>query len=183
MTTVKTARRWATAIVAAALVLGTAACAQEDTPATPTPTVSITDPWVKAADSGMTAAFGTLVNNTDTEIAVVSAASPASPMELHEVVMEDGVMTMRPKDGGFVIPANGTHTLEPGGDHLMLLDIASPVAAGDEVEFTLTLSDGSTMTFTAVARPFAGGNETYDPGNGMDMGGDMQPSPSASSHN
>jgi hypothetical protein len=173
MTTVKPVGRWAAAALAAALALGVTACAGQETPATSTPALSVNDPWVKAADSGMTAAFGTLVNNTDAEIVVVSAASPVSPVELHEVVMVDGVMTMQAKEGGFVIPANGSLSLEPGGDHLMLVDLASPVRPGDVVEFTLTLSDGSTVTFTAMARPFAGGNETYDPGHGMDMDSDM----------
>jgi len=175
-------RRWVAAALAAVVALGATACAQAETPEASTPVLSVNDPWVKAADSGMTAAFGTLVNNTDAEIVVVSAASPVSPVELHEVVMVGGVMTMQPKESGFVVPANGSHTLEPGGDHLMLVDLAAPVRPGDEVEFTLTLSDGSTVTFTAMARPFAGANETYDPGHGMDMDGDThaEASPSAS---
>lgn len=182
MTTVKPAGRLLAAALAAAVALSATACAESETQETSTPALSVNDPWVKAADSGMTAAFGTLVNNTDAEIVVVGATSPVSPVELHEVVMVDGVMTMRAKEGGFVIPANGSHSLEPGGDHLMLVDLASPVRAGDVVEFTLTFNDGSTVTFTAMARPFAGGNETYDPGSGMDMDGDMhtEPSPSAS---
>lgn len=49
--------------------------------------VSIVDAWVKSAESGMSAAFGQLVNDSDTDLLVVSATSPASPMiELHETV-------------------------------------------------------------------------------------------------
>lgn len=131
----------------------------ETAPAAP---LSMTDPWVKSADKGMTAAFGTLVNNTDKEVTVVSATSPAAAeVELHEMAESDGKMVMREKEGGLVIPPHGSHRLEPGGDHLMLMGIKDKVRPGDEVGFTLTLADGGTVTFTAVAKAFAGANEEY----------------------
>jgi copper(I)-binding protein len=48
------------------------------------------------------------------------------------------------------------------------MDRSAPVKAGAMVAFTLTLKDGTAVDFSAVAKPFAGGNESYDPG--MDMG-------------
>jgi periplasmic copper chaperone A len=130
----------------------------------------VRDPWVKAADEGMTAAFGVLVNDTAADITITSVTTEISPVELHEMAMADGAMVMREKDGGIVVPAGGSHTLEPGGDHIMLMDIAQPVQPGDEITFTLTFADGSTSQFTAVAKPFAGAEESYDPGTGMDHG-------------
>ncbi|GAA0252321.1 copper chaperone PCu(A)C [Cryptosporangium japonicum] len=137
--------------------------------AAPAAAITITDPWIKAADQGMTAAFGTLVNTTDEPLTIVGASSDVSAMELHEMTMKDGAMIMRPKEGGFVLPAKGTHELSPGGDHLMFMDLTSPVRAGDEVAFTLTLADGSTVPFTAVAKPYSGAEESYAPDGGMDM--------------
>ncbi|WP_347587931.1 copper chaperone PCu(A)C [Acrocarpospora sp. B8E8] len=138
------------------------------TPA-PAPTLSIVDPWVKTTKEGMTAAFGTLVNDTDADVVVVSGASPLSPkIELHEVVDNDGKMIMRPKEGGFTIPARSSHQLQPGGDHIMLMGVTEEVKPGAQIEFTLTLKDGGTVTFTAVGKDFAGGKEDYQPG--MDMG-------------
>ncbi|GAA0975877.1 copper chaperone PCu(A)C [Acrocarpospora macrocephala] len=138
------------------------------TPA-PAPTLTIVDPWVKTTKEGMTAAFGTLVNDTDADVVVVSGASPLSPkIELHEVVDDDGKMIMRPKEGGFTIPARGSHQLQPGGDHIMLMGVTEEVKPGAQIEFTLTLKDGGTVTFTAVGKDFAGGKEDYQPG--MDMG-------------
>ncbi|MFI5953023.1 copper chaperone PCu(A)C [Cryptosporangium sp. NPDC051539] len=142
----------------------------------PATAVSITDPWIKAADTGMTAAFGTLVNNTDKPLTIVSASSDVSAMELHEMVMKDGKMIMRPKEGGFELPAQGAHELSPGGDHLMLMDVTKPVKPGDEIAITLKLSDGTTIGFTAVGKPFTGAEESYAPDAGMDM---SSPHPSA----
>lgn len=133
------------------------------TPATPTTGLTVEDPWVKAADEGMTAVFGTLVNDGEADVTVVSAASTVSLVEIHEMAMSDGQMVMRRKEGGLTVPAGTRHTLEPGGDHLMLMDLSRPVPPGDEVTVTLHLADGGTVTFTAIAKPFAGAEETYHP--------------------
>jgi periplasmic copper chaperone A len=165
------------------VTLGLAGCggdsAAEGTPSpAPSPATALTirDPWVKAAPAGtMTAAFGVLVNDTSADITVAAAESPASPMELHEMTMKDGKMVMQPKQGGFVIKANGTHELSPGGDHLMLMNPARAIEAGDEISFTLKLGDGTTVPFTAIAKPYAGAGESYDPGMSMAPMGSAAP--------
>ncbi|MGI5157253.1 copper chaperone PCu(A)C [Microbispora sp. CA-102843] len=141
-----------------------AAQAPASATATAAAPLSISDPWVKTARSGMSAAFATLVNTTGEAVTVVAASTPVSPsVELHEVVGDGGTTTMRRKQGGFVIPAGGRHVLQPGGDHIMLMDVRTAVEPGAEVPFTLTLKDGRTVSFTAVAKDFAGANESYAP--------------------
>ena len=132
----------------------------------------MTDPWVKAAKEGMTAAFGTLVNNGPADAVVASASSDiASAMELHETVEnDDGTMAMQPKEGGFTIPAGGEHELQPGGDHLMIMDLERALRPGEIVTVTLTLEDGSTLDVGATVKNFTGADEKYQ-GEGMDMGG------------
>lgn len=150
--------------------------------------ITVTDPWIKAVDSGMTAVFGTLVNGSDADVQFVSAVTSASPrMELHEMAKNDaGEMVMRPKEGGFMVAAGGSHELKPGADHLMIMDISTPVKPGDEVTVTLTADDGSEFTFLAPARTYTGGNETYESGEmGMESpaaegGMDATPMPAAS---
>jgi periplasmic copper chaperone A len=166
------------ALLAVALVAltgcATAATEPASSPQPAAETVSITDAWVKSADSGMSAAFGELTNDGDTDVTVTAASTPASSaLELHETVEnESGAMVMRQIEGGFVIPAHGSLTLEPGGNHIMLMDLVAPLAAGDEATFTLTFSDGSTYEFTAPAKDYAGANETYE--GDMDMDMDME---------
>jgi copper(I)-binding protein len=133
----------------------------------PSPTassgISVTDPWVKSADGEMTAVFGTFTALGSTPVTIVSAQTSASPRtELHEVVMSDGAMKMRPKQGGFVVEPGTPHTLAPGGDHIMIMDLASPIRAGDQVEVTLNLADGTTTSFTALAKDTTGGEENYE---------------------
>ena len=137
--------------------------------------ITITDPWVKAVDEGMTAAFGEITNDTDEALVLVSASTAASPMiELHETVADDaGTAMMQEKDGGFTIEPGDTLTLEPGGIHIMLMGVEDPIAAGDEVDFTLTFEDGSTVDFTATAKEFSGANEEYAGDGEMGEMGDM----------
>ncbi|MCZ7421256.1 copper chaperone PCu(A)C [Verrucosispora sp. WMMA2121] len=174
------ALRPAVLFTGAALIVSLAACASSgESSTTPTPSATastveagalgVRDPWVKAADEGMTAAFATLVNDSDTDVTITGAASEVSPMELHEMAMADGKMVMRAKQDGVVIKAKSEYKLEPGGDHLMLMDLAKPVRAGDELTFTLTFADGRTQTFRAVAKPFTGAQESYAPGHGEPM--------------
>lgn len=156
----------AVAVGVAALLTGCAtAAAPEPTGSAPaSPAITLTDPWVKAADSGMSAAFGVLTNDSDDDVTVVAAHSPASArLELHETTAgADGTMAMREIDGGFTIPAGEDLTLEPGGNHLMFMDLTAPLHPGDDVSFTLTFADGSEQTFTAPVKDFAGANESYE---------------------
>lgn len=135
--------------------------------------LTIDDQWVKAAKSGMTAGFGVISNPTDKPITIIGARSPryAGLIQLHEVAMNDGSMQMMEKDGGITIPAGGSVTLEPGGDHLMFMRIKQPIDAGEMVPVLLITSDGGKLRFKAMGKVFAGANEDYDDmGNGgMDM--------------
>ncbi|KAA8889156.1 copper chaperone PCu(A)C [Nocardia colli] len=154
------------AAAALALPLLLVACSSNDKAETrAADSVTIKDQWVKAADGDMSAAFGELNNSSDKARTVVSATSPASGrVELHEVVADaGGTKTMRPKAGGFVIPAHGKAELRPGGDHIMFMGLTGPLRTGTETPVTLTFDDGSTTTFTAQVRDFSGNQENYAP--------------------
>jgi copper(I)-binding protein len=127
--------------------------------------LTIADGWAKAADSGMSAAFGMLKNPTQKPIRVVGATSSyAKVVQLHEVVDKDGSMVMQQKAGGFVIPAGGMLELKPGGNHLMFMGITKPITAGTMVPITLITADGGLMKTKVLAKVFMGANESYDGG-------------------
>lgn len=153
---------------ATALALTLAACSGAADATDPTPraaggSVTVENAWVKAADADMSAVFGELENTGDSDVTVVSVTSPASTtLQLHETVTDgSGATTMQEKEGGFTIAPGSTLTLEPGGNHIMLMDLVEPIQAGDEVAFTLTFSDDSTLEFTAPAKDYSGANENY----------------------
>lgn len=149
------------ALLGCALV--TASCAGSSEPATEAASLEVHDAWAKAAESGMTAAFAHLHNTSDRELHIVSATTPAAQrVELHEVVPgAAGAMTMQPKEGGFVVAPHGDLELQPGADHLMLMDLTSPLAVGSDVQIVATFADGSTVPITAQVRDFPGADEQY----------------------
>lgn len=164
------------AVSAAALTgCGSSSPATETSPAADdAAALSMSGAWAKAAEAGgMTGAFGTLENSGEEDLTVVAASSSsASTVELHEVAMDDdGAMVMREIEGGFVVPAGSEYLLEPGASHLMLMGLTDGLLAGDTVTITLELADGSTLDVDAVAKDFAGGNESYGTGEGHNAEG------------
>ncbi|MDZ7630284.1 MAG: copper chaperone PCu(A)C [Gemmatimonadaceae bacterium] len=137
-----------TTIAAAALVAtGTSLQAQ-------TATVTAKDPWVREAPAGRkaTAIFLTALNTGGTARTIVSGSTDVSDtLELHEMKRDNGMMRMSPV-ASIAIPANGQAELRPGGLHLMLFGLKKPLAAGDSVRVSLTLDNGSRVTFTAPVR-------------------------------
>jgi copper(I)-binding protein len=51
-----------------------------------------------------------------------------------------------------VVPAAQVLALEPGGQHLMLIDLKQPLAAGATLTLTLSFADGSARTVLAAVR-------------------------------
>lgn len=165
----RAARRLGAATALSVLAVFATACSDAEpapAPAAAGDRITMSDQWIKAADSGMSAAFGNLKNTGDAPVTLVAATSPASDrVEIHEVVPDStGAKTMRPKEGGITIPAHGEVTLKPGAEHLMFMDLKQPLRTGSETSLTLTFADGSSTVVTAQVRDFAGGKENYAPG-------------------
>jgi copper(I)-binding protein len=115
--------------------------------------VTVTEAWVRGtvATQKATGAFMKIRSTEDAKL--VGAASPsASIVEVHEMAMKDNVMTMRAVDE-LPLPAGKTVELKPGGYHVMLIDLAKPLAAGDKVPVTLTIAgkDGKKSTLEVKA--------------------------------
>ncbi len=100
----------------------------------------ITQPWSRATPSGAKVAGGylTIENKGTTPDRLVSGTGDiAGKVEIHEMAMNNGVMTMRPLDKGLVIEPGKTMKLAPGGYHVMLMDLKGPLKQGDKVPLTL----------------------------------------------
>lgn len=115
--------------------------------------VTVTEAWVRGtvAAQKATGAFMKIRSTEDAKL--VGAASPsAGVVEVHEMAMKDNVMSMRAVDE-LPLPAGKTVELRPGGYHVMLIDLAKPLAAGDKVPVTLTIlgKDGKKSTLEVKA--------------------------------
>ena len=117
--------------------------------------------------------YMTIANGGAAEDRLVAVATPAAGRtEIHEMAMDGDVMRMRPLDDGLPIPAGGTVTLEPGGAHVMFMELAGPLAEGDEIDVTLTFEGAGevTVTMPVVARGAAGHGSEHGSGHGSGHG-------------
>ena len=103
--------------------------------------------------SQTSAAFMTLKNSGAENHAVVAARSPAAAIvELHTHVMgDDGMHRMREVEK-VEVPAGGEAVLQPGGLHVMLINLTAPLKAGQQVELTLVYADDSEETVMAEVK-------------------------------
>ena len=135
------------------------ACGSDEADSDAGDSVTIEDPWSREPVEGQTtsAVYGIMTNDGGETVRAVAASTPVTDnVELHEVVENDeGQMSMRERDGGYEISAGESITLEPGGFHIMLLDI-DPAEYPDEVDVTVEFEDGSTLDFTAEVREVEG---------------------------
>jgi copper(I)-binding protein len=119
-------------------------------------TVSLYNGWARASVPGApnSAAYGLLVNLTDEADTLVSASSDAAEMvELHEMSMTaDGVMQMRPVEGGFPVAVRGFVALEPGGYHIMLLNLTRTLEPGSMVDLTLVFERAGEVQISVPVR-------------------------------
>jgi periplasmic copper chaperone A len=72
--------------------------------------------------------------------------------QLHETTMTDGSMSMSEVDGGITIPAGEGVTLEPGGLHVMCMNVTEPLEVGDTVDLELEFAEAGTVAVTAEIR-------------------------------
>lgn len=91
-----------------------------------------------------TAAYLTLINDGSDAIALVAATTPAAGhAEIHGHRVVDGAMRME-RVARVEVPARGQLVLQPGGYHLMLIDLKRPLQAGETVEIVLRDEKGGT---------------------------------------
>ena len=118
--------------------------------------VTASNAWVRGTVPAQktTAAYVSL-HSTEGARVVEVRTNAAARAEIHSSEMRDGVMAMHSM-GDFALPAGKTVELKPGGYHIMLLDLAKPLAAGDKVKLTLVVEEGkrrSNVDVVAEVRP------------------------------
>ena len=130
-----TLRTLAYAVFFAAL-LAVPACAEEVNAGD----LVITQAWSRATPGGakIAGAYLTIENRGSTADRLIGGSgNVAARVEVHEMAMKNGVMTMRALDKGLAIEPGKTVKLAPGGYHLMLFDLKNPLKQGDKVPLTL----------------------------------------------
>ena len=142
---------------ALALTFSLAACGSDDDSGSEASSdgVTVTEAWVREPASGqmVSAAYGTIENGSGEDITLVGASVPIQGMiEIHETTMDDdGSMSMSEKEGGFLIADGETFVLEPGGPHVMMMEI-EPAEITGTIDVTFIFDNGSEVVAAAEVR-------------------------------
>ncbi|MDX2259756.1 MAG: copper chaperone PCu(A)C [Hyphomicrobiaceae bacterium] len=121
--------------------------------------IVIEDPWTRATPAGAKVAAGFMaIRNTGSEPdrLVGGTLASAARVEVHEMIVVDGIMKMSELDKGIEIKPGETVTLKPGGLHIMFLDLSAPVEKGPLVG-SLTFEKAGSVEIEYDVSPIGGG--------------------------
>jgi copper(I)-binding protein len=111
--------------------------------------VAVSAAWARSSPAGVAtgAAYVTLESTVDDElIGAEVPADVAAAVEIHETVVDTGAeMTMR-RVSSVDLPSDEAVVFEPGGLHMMLIDLAGPLESGSTFVLTLTFATAEPQT-------------------------------------
>jgi periplasmic copper chaperone A len=111
----------------------------------------ISQAWSRATPGGAKTGGGflTIENKGSAPDRLVAVSGDfAGKIEVHEMAVKNGVMTMRPLENGLTIEPGKTVALAPGGYHLMMLDLKAPLKQGDKLPVTLQFEKAGAVAVT-----------------------------------
>jgi copper(I)-binding protein len=125
--------------------------------------VIITEPWIRSAVQGQKATGAFMKIASKDGVKLIGVSSPVAGIsEIHEMKMEKDVMKMAAIPS-LSVPAGGAVELKPGGYHLMLMDLKSPLEAQSKVPLTLIFESAngvkSKMDVQALVKVMGASNE------------------------
>ena len=92
--------------------------------------IHVAQPWVRATPKGASsgAAYLTVTNSGSApDVLTCAGTDAAAQCQIHSMSMENGVIKMRPVEGGLEIKPGETVTLKPGSDHMMFVNLKHPL--------------------------------------------------------
>jgi copper(I)-binding protein len=131
----------------------------------------ITQAWARATPGGASVGGGylTIENKGSAADRLIGGSTDAAgKLEVHEMAMNNGVMTMRPLDNGLTIDPGKTVKLAPGGYHLMMSDLKGPLKQGDKLPVTLEFEKAGKVKLLLDVEG-VGAQGPSGTGGGMDM--------------
>ncbi|KPL67620.1 hypothetical protein SZ64_05535 [Erythrobacter sp. SG61-1L] len=98
------------------------------------------------------AVYFDLSNKGESDISIVGVyVDGADSAMMHQTMKTDGMNSM--KDMSEVpVPKGGSVKFEPGGNHIMAMDLSDTLTPGTSTDVTLTFANGDKASFTAAVR-------------------------------
>jgi periplasmic copper chaperone A len=136
--------------------------------------IEIGTPWARATPKGASVggAYMTITNRGAEADRLIGVSSPvANQIEVHQMAMDKGVMSMRPVPGGLEIKPGQTVVLNPESFHLMLIGLKQPLAQGAQVKATLEFAKAGKLDIEYVVESMGAQGPSGAAPAGMDHGG------------
>ena len=133
----------------------------------------ITQAWARATPKGAKIGGGYLtIENMGTapDRLIGGSADIAGSVQVHEMSMDGGVMKMHPLDKGLAIEPGKTVKLAPGGYHLMMMDLKSPLKKGDKLPITLEFEKAGKVQVSLDVEGVGAQGPTASPSSGSKKG-------------
>jgi len=114
--------------------------------------ITVVSPWARATPGGakVGGAYLELKAAAGKGDRLIAAKSPAAgSVEIHSHVMEGGVARMRRVDA-IEIAGGKSVMLQPGGYHIMLIDLKQPLKQGDRLKLTLVFETAGEIEVEAT---------------------------------
>jgi hypothetical protein len=102
--------------------------------------IVVSEAWARPTIGSSTQGviYLTITNKGSASDTLTTASTPAAgKVEFHAMDMSGGMMKMRAMPS-VAIAAGESIEFSPGGNHIMLEDVTSPLKTGDTIELTLT---------------------------------------------
>ena len=122
------------------------------------------EPWARAALQGENSVVYMIVHNhTNTDDVLLGASTDvAQAVEIHETVMsDDGVMRMIPQ-ASIPLAAGDELEFEPGGLHIMLVNVNRDLNMGDQIILTLHFENYADITLNVPVSDAAHMDDSHD---------------------
>ena len=110
--------------------------------------IVVENPRTRETPKGATIGDGYLSvknNGTAADRLVRGSVSVAKGLEIHTTTIDDGVAKMRQVTDGVEIKSGETVNFEPGSSHIMFVNLAQPLHAGETVRGTFTFEHAGTI--------------------------------------
>jgi hypothetical protein len=117
--------------------------------------ITVAHPWARATPPGAKVGGAYLEIKAGKGVSdrlIAAKSSAAGAVELHNHIHEGGVMKMRKVDA-IAVPAGKSVVLGPGGYHVMLMDLKSPLKEGEPLKLTLEFEKAGEIEVEASVEP------------------------------
>jgi periplasmic copper chaperone A len=132
----------------------------------------ITQAWSRATPGGAKIGGGYLTienKGTAADRLIGGSTDAAARVEIHEMAMNNGIMTMRPLEKGLTIEPGKIVKLAPGGYHLMLMELKRPLRKGDKLSITLEFEKAGKVQVALDIEAVGAQGPAGASGGGMEM--------------